>query len=313
MKLNELGKTGIKVSPITIGAWQLGGPLFFDGKPDGHPDPGKENVIRMIHELGDLGINAIDTAEQYSAGESERRVGEALKGRRDQWVVSTKFGYRIGPNNTRDDGSQPETIMPSLEGSLKRLGTDVIDVYLYHCAPEVAWLDEGRAVLEQAKAQGKIRSYGISTNDDGLIEEMIKCDAVDVVQFASSLLSESSNVWKLAQDNNLGTQVRGVMANGRLSGKYFNQNPIWREDDNRSNWFKETDFTQYAPLADCVPEGYTMSQTAIRWVLDHSGCHTICMGAKNIDDYRGAISAANLPPLTDEVRCKLEETGKGIG
>ena len=130
MKLNELGKTGIKVSPITIGAWQLGGPLFFDGKPDGHPDPGKENVIRMIHELGDLGINAIDTAEQYSAGESERRVGEALKGRRDQWVVSTKFGYRIGPNNTRDDGSQPETIMPSLEGSLNRLGTDVIDVYL---------------------------------------------------------------------------------------------------------------------------------------------------------------------------------------
>jgi aryl-alcohol dehydrogenase-like predicted oxidoreductase len=85
MDLNELGNTGISVSPVTIGAWQLGGPLFFDGKPDGHPDPGKANVIRMIHELGDLGVNAIDTAEQYSAGESERRVGEALKGRRDQW------------------------------------------------------------------------------------------------------------------------------------------------------------------------------------------------------------------------------------
>ena len=62
MNLNTLGKTGICVSPVTIGAWQLGGPLFFDGKPDGHPDPGKQNVIRMIHELGDLGVNAIDTA-----------------------------------------------------------------------------------------------------------------------------------------------------------------------------------------------------------------------------------------------------------
>jgi aryl-alcohol dehydrogenase-like predicted oxidoreductase len=96
MKPSTLGKTGIKVSPITIGAWQLGGPLFFDGKPDGHPDPGKENVLRMIRELGDLGINAIDTAEQYSNGESERRTGEALKGVRDQWIISTKFGYRVG-------------------------------------------------------------------------------------------------------------------------------------------------------------------------------------------------------------------------
>ena len=103
MEFRILGTTGIKVSPITIGAWQLGGPLFFEGQPDGHPDPGRENVIRMIHELGDLGVNAIDTAEQYSAGESERRVGEALAGRRDQWVLSTKFGYRVGPNHIRED------------------------------------------------------------------------------------------------------------------------------------------------------------------------------------------------------------------
>jgi aryl-alcohol dehydrogenase-like predicted oxidoreductase len=308
MKRNALGKTGIEVSPITIGAWQLGGPLFFDGKPDGHPDPGKENVIRMIHELGELGVNAIDTAEQYSAGESERRVGEALKGRRDQWVISTKFGYRIGPNNTRDDSSHPDTILPSLEGSLKRLETDFIDVYLYHCAPEVEWIDEGRAVLEAAKQQGKIRSYGISTNDAGLSEAMVKQDAIEVLQYASSLLDESSNVWKLAQENNLGTQVRGVMAQGRLSGKYFDKTPGFRADDNRSNWCKNEDYTRFAPLGDCLPEGMTMAQAAIRWTLDHPGAHTVCMGAKNINDYRAAITAADLPPLSDDVRQKLEET-----
>ncbi|UCC25337.1 MAG: aldo/keto reductase, partial [Gemmatimonadales bacterium] len=111
MQPRVLGRTGISVSPITIGAWQLGGPLTLDGKPDGHPDPGGANVIRLIHELGDLGVNAIDTAEQYSAGESERRVGKALKGRRDRWVVSTKFGYRVGPDHTREDDSSPETIL----------------------------------------------------------------------------------------------------------------------------------------------------------------------------------------------------------
>ena len=306
MKNNPLGKTGMEVSPITIGAWQLGGPLFFDGKPDGHPDPGRENVIRMIHELGDLGVNAIDTAEQYSAGESERRVGEALKNRRDQWVVSTKFGYRIGPNNTRDDSSHPDTILSSLEGSLSRLGTDFIDVYLYHCAPEVAWLDEGRAVLEQAKAQGKIRAYGISTANAELLGQMVSHDTVEVLQFPASLLDENSKVWKIAQENNLGTQVRGVMALGRLSGKYFQKKPEFRPDDARSEWCKEDDYTRYAQLAECVPEGYTMAQTAIRWILDHPGCHTICMGAKNINDYRAAIAAAELPPLSEEVIRKLE-------
>lgn len=312
MILNKLGDTGIQVSPITIGAWQLGGPLFFDGKPDGHPDPGRENVIRMIRELGDLGVNAIDTAEQYSAGESERRVGEALKGHRDRWVISTKFGYRVGLRGTREDDSSPGTIMPSLEGSLKRLGTDRIDVYLYHCAPEAGDLDAGREVLATAKAQGKIRAYGISTNDIELLEKMVEHDTVEVVQFATSLLEEHADIWKIAQNQNLGTQLRGVMAQGRLSGKYFSRKPEFRSDDNRSDWCRNEDYSRFAVLADCLPGGMTMAQAAIRWILDHPAAHTICMGAKNIEDYRSAIAAAEMPPLAEEVRACLEKTAADL-
>lgn len=268
----------------------------------------------MIHALGDMGINAIDTAEQYSGGESERRVGEALKGRRDQWVISTKFGFRIGPDHTRDDGSQPETIMPSLEGSLKRLDTDYIDIYLYHCPPELAWLDEGRDVLEAAKVQGEIRSYGISTNAVDLVEVMVRHDTIEVLQFSSNLLNEYSDMWKLAQDNNLGIQVRGVMAQGRLSGRYFQKSPEFRRDDNRSNWCRDDDYTRFAPLGDCLPEGITMAQAAIRWILDHSGAHTICMGAKRLEDYRTAIQAVELDPLADALCRRLEETaGASVG
>ncbi len=312
MNHNTLGKTGILVSPITIGAWQLGGPLFFDGQPNGHPDPGKENVIRMIRELGDLGINAIDTAEQYSAGESERRVGEALKGRRHEWVISTKFGCRVGPNNTREDDSSPETIMPSLEGSLKRLGTDYIDVYLYHRAPSIENLDASRAVLEEAKALGKIRAYGISTNNVELLEKMVEHNTVEVVQFATSLLDEQAAIWKLAQDNNLGTQLRGVMAQGRLSGKYFSRKPEFRSDDNRSSWCRDEDYSRFAALAECLPEGMTMAQAVIRWVLDYPGAHTICMGAKNIEDYRSVIAAAAMPPLAEEVRACLKQKAAAL-
>lgn len=312
MELREAGKTGIKLSPITIGAWQLGGPLFFDGVPDGHPDPGRENVIRMIHELGDLGVNAIDTAEQYSAGESERRVGEALRDRRDQWVVSTKFGYRVGPGHTREDDSSPATIMPSLEGSLKRLQTDRIDIYLYHCAPSPENLDAGRAVLEEARAQGKIRAYGISTNNFQLLEKMVARDALEVVQFATSLLDEQSKVWKICRENNLGTQLRGVMVQGRLSGKYFARAPEFRSDDNRSNGCGDEDYSRFSVLAEALPEGMTMAQAAIRWVLDHPGAHTICMGAKNIDDYRAAIAAAEMPPLEEAVSTGLERISAAL-
>lgn len=305
MDYRDLGKTGLRVSPLTVGAWQLGGPLFFDGKPDGHPDPGKENVIRMIHELEDCGINAIDTAEQYSAGESERRVGEALKGRRDRWVVSSKFGFRVGPGNTRDDDSSPPTILPSLEGSLRRLGTDYIDVYLYHCAPEVAGLEAGRDVLERAKKEGKIRAYGISTNDTELVREMIRCNAVEVLQFASNLLTPAEELNVLAAENGLGTQVRGVMAQGRLSGKYFREPPAWRSDDNRSDWFKNCDYRKYAVFEECIPGGYTMAQVALRWVLDQPHNHTVCMGAKTIEDWRVSLAALDLPPINQETRAAL--------
>lgn len=305
MDYHTLGKTGIAVSPITIGSWQLGGPLFFDGKPDGHPDPGKPHVIRMIHELGDLGINAIDTAEQYSAGESERRVGAALNGRREPWVISTKFGSRVGPGQTRDDDSSPPTIMPSLEGSLKRLNTDYIDIFLYHCPPAVENLEAGRAVLESAKAQGKIRAYGISTDNAELLRAMVSAHAVDVVQFGTSLLHESVDLWTLAQENQLGTQLRGTMAQGRLSGKYFNQSPTFRPDDNRSDWCKDEDYSRFSALTEGLPRGMTMAQVALRWVLDHPGAHTICLGAKNMEDYRSALVAVDRPALDAETYAAL--------
>jgi aryl-alcohol dehydrogenase-like predicted oxidoreductase len=97
MRSRALSRTGIEVSEIGVGAWQLGGPLRLDGKVDGHPDLGREHVTRLVHRCGELGINFIDTAEQYGAGESERRVGEALLGQRDRWVIATKFGAIVGP------------------------------------------------------------------------------------------------------------------------------------------------------------------------------------------------------------------------
>ena len=312
MNQRVLGRTGLSVSPICIGAWQLAGPLSFDGKPDGHPDPGKNVVLRMIRELGDMGINFIDTAEQYGNGESERRVGEAVRGKRDEWIISSKFGYRVGPNGTRNDSSHPSTILTSIEGSLKRLGTDYIDIYLYHCPPNPNELEEGRSGLDKLVQQGKCRFYGISTNRLELIKTMTELDMLHVIQYASNILQDSPEIRAIARKHNLGCQVRGVMAQGRLSGKYLYHQPLWGIHDNRSNAAKVDDFRRYVVFEPFLPEGYTMAQVAIRWILDHSCHHSICLGAKSIEDYVSAIKAVNMPALSEDTREKLATCAKSL-
>ena len=302
MKRRTLGKTGIEVSPICVGAWQLAGALSFDGKPDGHPDPGKSTVLRMIRELGAMGINFIDTAEQYGNGESERRVGEAIGGERNNWIISTKFGYRVGPIGTRNDSSHPDTITPSIEGSLKRLQTDYIDVYLYHCPPSLNELAEGKAVLDKLVQQGKCRFYGISTNNIELIKAMLDLDMLDVLQYHANILHDQPVIQSLVSQHNVGTQVRGVMAQGRLSGKYFKQQPIWDANDNRSHNTRGDNYQRYAAFEKLLPDGYTMAQAAIRWMLDAPCNHSICLGAKNLEDYKTAIQAIDLPPMNTEKR-----------
>ena len=97
MKYRILGRTGLEVSEIGIGMWQLSGPLTVDDKQDGFPDPGVKSVGDLIRACGDFGINLIDTAEIYGDGEGERRAGAAIKGQRDRWILSTKFGLRRSP------------------------------------------------------------------------------------------------------------------------------------------------------------------------------------------------------------------------
>jgi aryl-alcohol dehydrogenase-like predicted oxidoreductase len=295
---NTLGKTGLAVSPICIGTWQLAGPLVLDGRPDGHPDPGKAQVIRLIRDLQERGINFIDTAEQYGEGEAERRTGEALAGQREHWVISTKFGYRVGPGQAREDDASPGTIQPSLEGSLRRLRTDYIDIYLYHCPPRPGELPEAKAVLERAREEGKIRHYGISTGNPALARLLAEHEMLEVVQFPSNLLDPNEPIRRLAVEHGAGTQVRGVMAEGRLSGKYLEQAPQWPADDRRSQGPK--DFGAVAPLARAVPAGWTMDQLAVRWALDQPGQHSICLGAKTLADYERAIAATRLPALSAE-------------
>lgn len=295
MEYRVLGRTGLLVSAIGIGSWQLSGPLTLDNKADGFPDPGRDEVINLIKACGDLGINFIDTAELYGEGEGERRIGEAILGRRDRWILSTKFGLRRGKNGERVVNSKPDTIRQSIEDSLKRLRTDYIDIYLYHSPPNSHLIDEGQEVLNTLKKEGKLRFYGISTDDRQILDRMVDRQAVEVVMFGQSLLSHPNPLLKLVKEHQLGAIVRGALAAGLLSGKYFRRTPELSEQDIR----KEVPYPwqKYAFYERFLPEGVSMTAFALRYLLDFDTTHTIVLGGKSIENYQEALKILTLPKL----------------
>lgn len=312
MHYRILGRTGLKVSAIAVGTWQLSGSLNLDGKADGFPDVGFDHAIDLIRSCEDLGINLIDSAEIYGAGEGERRVGEALQGRRDRWIISTKFGFRQGKDGERITDCHPRTIQTSLEGSLQRLKTDYVDIYLYHTPPDPDWIAEGKAVLDALKQAGKIRCYGISTDDPEVLKQLIDQQAVEVVLFSQSLLTTSTEILSLVQAHNLGAMVRGVFENGLLSGKYFHKKVQLSQDDIRQSWFGYVDTSRYAAYEKFIPEGHLMPSLALRYVLDFDTTHTVVMGGKTIAEYQNALRAFELSALDLETRAALAEVGRKV-
>lgn len=305
----------MQVSEIGVGAWQLGGPLVLDGRADGHPELGREFCIALIRQCGDLGINFVDTAEQYGNGESERRVGEALKGRRGQWILSTKFGNQVGPNGERMCNASPSRVPVSLEGSLKRLQTDYLDVYVYHISPKPGEAEQVAEFLLAAKQKGQVRAVGISTSSIEDVEFLDSLGCLDVVQFPHSMVSPPEPIVDFLAKHNAGGVVRGAFASGRLCGKYFHQPPKFRPDDIRSNARLEeiaADFARHAVFEELLTTERGMVQLALRWLLDEPTTHVIIPGGKSLDDYRQAIRATELPTLTPVEMARIENLKSGL-
>ncbi|OGV63534.1 MAG: hypothetical protein A2283_23390 [Lentisphaerae bacterium RIFOXYA12_FULL_48_11] len=316
MKYRLLGKTGLSVSEIGVGAWQLGGPLVLDGKADGHPELGRDFCINLIRQCGDLGINFIDTAEQYGNGESEKRVGEALKGHRDKWVISTKFGAQVGLHGERLQDASPARVPVSLEGSLKRLQTDYVDVYLYHVAPKPGEAEEVADFLLQAKKKGQVCAVGISTSDFKQVQYLHSLGCLDVIQFPHNIVSAQKEIRIFVDEHNLGGIVRGAFAGGRLSGKYFHQPPDFSPDDIRSGRIDPAkaaaDYARFSIFEELLTPERSMVDLALRYILDEFSTSVIIPGGKSIEDYRKAVHAAEIPSLLPEERDRVKELVKKL-
>ena len=315
MEYRTLGRTGLRVSVLGIGTWQLAGPVSIDGLPDGYPDPGREHVVQLIRAVGELGVNVVDTAPVYGDGEGERRVGEAIRGRREAWVVVTKFGLARGAEGQAVLTARPGEIRSWLEGSLRRLCTDYVDVYLIHHSRENPEPEPTVRALEDLKRAGMIRFGGVSSDDVPFLHELERVAPIEVMLFSNSLLRRPKRIVEVLKRQRAGALVRGVFEQGRLGGQYWESPPRFTADDFRSHTADRSDFTRFSTLGALLKDagGITMAQLALRYVLDLEHTHCAVLGAATFERYREAVEAIAQASLGAGVRARIERFAEKLG
>jgi aryl-alcohol dehydrogenase-like predicted oxidoreductase len=299
MEYVRLGSTGIKVSPLCLGA------MLFSSW--GNPD--HEEGIRTIHAALDAGINFIDTANVYANGESEEIVGKALKGRRDEVILATKFHGRMGPG-PNDEGNTRRHILRAIEDSLRRLDTDYIDLYQAHRPDPLTDIAETLGALTDLVRQGKVRYLGSSTFPPAEIVEAQWAAATHRLerfvceQPPYSILAREIEraVLPAAAKYKMGVIVWSPMAGGWLSGKHrmgvpklggrAERTPKRFDPSLPANQRKYQVVERLIPLAE--NHGMSLVEMSVAWVLEHPVVTSAIVGPRNLEQLQGQLRAAEI-------------------
>jgi len=287
MKLRPFGNTGMNVSEIGLGAWQLANPEW--GIHD------KKEALNIIQKSLEAGCNFFDTAPGYGQGRSEELLGEGLKSVRKDVIICTKFSHYNAEGERDFDAANIRTV---LEGSFRRLQTDYVDILLLHNPPRE--LMDGRAAadryeeLEKLKAEGKIREYGVSLDwreEVEMVVETTNSKALEV--FFNALYQEPLPAFQKAQENGVGIIVKVPLDSGWLSGRYRGGH---RFDDIRKRWPPEVVERRselVEQFANLVPEGTSMAHAALQFILAQPQVSTIIPGAKSAEQALENFAAAD--------------------
>lgn len=233
MQKRKLGPYGPKVGAIGMGCWAIGGHFTLDGRNDGWGQVDDAQSVRAIELALDLGASLFDTADAYGTGHSEAILGSALKGRRDETFIATKFGYTYderGKALVATDVS-PSYIDWASAKSLKRLGTDCIDLYQIHVgdlSDDVA--DRAGEALEGLVEKGRIRAWGWSTDNAAAARRMLKYPHFAAVQQELSVLCDGPDMLALCAEAELASLNRSPLAMGMLSGKFSATSRLAKDD-----------------------------------------------------------------------------------
>ncbi len=312
MEYRQLGRTDMKISSVSFGAWAIGGNW---GKVD------DTESYAALNSAVDLGVNFIDTADVYGDGRSEKLIARLLKERKEEIFVATKAGRRLSPHTA--DGYNPKNLESFVDRSLSNLGVDSLDLLQLHCPPtEVYYRPAVFEFLDDLKRRGKIRYYGVSVEK---VSEALKATEYPDVQsvqiiFNMFRLKPATEFFPISKERKVGILARVPLASGLLTGKITNQT-IFPKDDHRnfnrhgesfdrgetfSGVDLEIGLQAVKDLETLVPAGATLAQLALRWILMFDAVTTTIPGAKRPAQVEDNVAAASLPALDDGVMSRVE-------
>ena len=303
MRYCAFGRTGLRVSEVSMGGNRLGDPGV---------DPGQwPPVVRRALELG---VTFFDTSNSYNQGRSEAILGEVTSAWPEPVVVATKVGVPVETNDFPNREFSARTILTEVEHSLRRLRREAIDLYMLH-SPTVQQLegDDWAVAIDRLKAQGKVKHFGISTHDHASGVWALRHGA-DFLQIEYSLLDPTAEdeLLPLAQELNAGIMVRMPLARGLLTGKFPAGQPIAPEQQWRRPAGEQLQrrLRRVEQLRFLEREGQTLAQAAIRFVVAHPAVHCAIPGARTVAQLDANVAAADGDLTAEEmarIRALLDE------
>ena len=297
MNLRQFGQTDIQVSEIGLGAWQLANPDW--GATDSN------EALQIVQQSLDAGCNFFDTAPPYNHGRSEEFLGKVLKPVRQDVIICTKFGH--SPDYVTDFSA--EAIRPSLDGSLKRLQTDYIDILLLHNPPAALMHGDSPqyAELEKLKQEGKIREYGVSLDDVTSMKTVLETTESKALEIYFNIFSQDlANLFSLAEDKGVGLIVKVPLDSGWLAGKYDATSTFAGV---RGRWPADVIARRGAlveKLLAVAPTDRPLVHTALQYILAYPAISTIIPGGKTVTQALENIKAAN-NRLTEETFTQIRQ------
>lgn len=316
MQYRKFSATGQSVSEVGLGTWQLGGTEWGEVSD--------EQGLATLRAAVEAGVNLFDTADIYGQGRSEQLIGQFLRehGERDRFFLATKFGRSSQPG--WPGNFRPETIREHVEGSLRRLGVEAIDLLQSHCVP-MQHLQDGTvwAELRKLRQEGKIRAFGASVES---MDEALACLEVEGIAslqiiFNPFRLKPAEVLFQDASSRGVSLIVRLPLASGLLSGR-IHAGTTFPETDHRhfnrdgqqfnvGETFAGLTLAAALPvverLAELVPARMSMSQFALRWALDHAEVTTVIPGARRPEQARENAAASDLKRLPAKVHAAVFE------
>ncbi|NMN69631.1 aldo/keto reductase [Rhizobium sp. 57MFTsu3.2] len=310
--IREIGRSGVAASAVGLGTWAIGGWMW--GGTD------EAQSIAAIQASLDAGVTLIDTAPAYGLGRSEEIVGKAIAGRRDKAVIATKCGLVWHTQNGKhffDQDGKPvhrylgrDSIIHEVEQSLRRLGTDYIDLYITHWQDVTTPIEETVRALEELKAAGKIRAIGASNVDRPELRQYIQTGSLDAIQERFSMIDRGieADLLPLTVQNGVSTLSYSSLALGLLSGT-IGPDRIFSGDDQRkdnprfsvANRQKAKDFSEVIrPVAEL--HGASVAQVVIAWTLAQPGVTFALCGARNPAQAFDNASAGTLRLSVDDLK-----------